>query len=356
MASIVPKAYVLEVGSDAFEQKPVGTGPYKVTAFEPTRSLTWDRFEDYYDPERGGHADGIDFEFNVDTNLGMLRIQQGELDLMADPVPAGMLQQLEDDPAQADNLKLGTINNVYYVTCSTKHPALQVLEARQAVAYAIDKEKLVRQLGGLGQEADGGLFSPLSPYYQPGLSAPYDPERAKALLAEAGFADGFEIEILSQPVDPQKTIAQAVQADLEAIGISAKASILPQEVWLERVFAYGPEMVLSQWELPYPHGSYVMDSAFTTTAIEAGCCNFSQWSDSRFDTLAEEARETSDEAQLVELYKEMDAYAVGEQALWIPVLYPGYAGLKSTRLQGYEVPGTPAGDVLFFANYWIQES
>ena len=185
------------------------------------------------------------------------------------------------------------------------------------------------------------------------MTPTYDPDQAKSLLAAAGFADGFDVEILSQPVDPQKTIAQALQADLVAVGINAKARIMPQDAWLQEVFKYGPNMVISQWELPYPHGSYVMDSAFTKAAIDGGCCNFSSWNDPAFEKLVQEAHETTDENELIRLYKEMDALAVGKELLWVPIIYPGYAALKSDRLDGYEVPGTPAGDVLFFDRYSI---
>ena len=159
MASIVPKAYVEKVGEKVFElKKPIGTGPYIVTAYQNAKGMTLARFADYFDSERASHLDEVDFEFNLDSNLGFLRIQKGELDIMQDPVPAGMLNQLRNDPNEKDDLKIGTVNNVYYVTNSTKHPALKDLRVRQAVAYAIDKEKLVRQLGGIDQVADGGLF------------------------------------------------------------------------------------------------------------------------------------------------------------------------------------------------------
>jgi peptide/nickel transport system substrate-binding protein/oligopeptide transport system substrate-binding protein len=356
MASIVPKAYVEQVGTTEFEQQPIGSGPYRITAWNPGESLVMDRYADYWDPERAGHVDGVDWELNVDPNLAHLRIQSGEADLTHDKVPPGLLSELRNDPAQADNLKIGPFNNVFYVAGSTAHPALQEVKVRQALAHSVDREKIVRQLGGVGQPATGGIFSPLSPYYQAGLGYPYDPERAAALLAEVGFEDGFDVELLIRTTEPEQTIGSALEQDWTALGINLKATRLPQTAWIERAFEYGPILVIGQWELPYPHGSYVVDSAFTQASIDSGCCNFAQYADPAFEDLVTQAHATFDEAELVALYQQMDTMVTKDLALWIPITYPEFPVLKSSRLQGYEVPGTPAADTLYLARYWIDEA
>ena len=73
----------------------------------------------------------------------------------------------------------------------------------------------------------------------------------------------------------------------------------------------------------------------------------------RFERLDHQAGATTAPAKLVSLYKAMDRLAVHDEALWLPVIYPGYATVISPRLQGYSVPGTPAGDAAFFRRYWL---
>jgi ABC-type transport system substrate-binding protein len=355
MAGIVPKAYVEQVGTKEFEQKPMGSGPYQITSYEPGKSLVMDRYSGYWDSAGAGYVDGIDWELNIDPELATLRILNGEADFTHSQVPTGELNKLRDDPTQQDNFKIGDYNNVFYVAGNISHPAIKELKVRQAIAYAVDKEKLVRQLAGIGQPATGGIFSPLSPYYQEGLAYPYDPEQAKALLAEAGFPDGFDIELLIRSDEPLKTTGQALQQDLTAIGINIDAKVLPQGPWLDEAFKYGPILVIGQWELPYPHGSYVVDSAFTQASIDSGCCNFAGWTDPAFEDLVVQAHQTFDDAELVSLYQQMDTIVTKDEALWVPLFYPQYPVLKSARVQGYEVPGTPAADTLYFANYWIDE-
>jgi ABC-type transport system substrate-binding protein len=355
MASIVPKAYTEKVGSEEFEQKPVGSGPFELTDYKPGQSLTMDRFEDYWDSERAAHVDGVDWQLNVDADLAILRILNGELDLLHRAVPPGQLQKLRNDPAQKDNLKSASFNNVFYVAGSTKHPALKDVKVRQALAYAVDKEKIVRQLGGVGTPATGGFFSPSSPYYQEALSYPYDPERAKELLAEAGFGDGFDLELLIENRDPVNTIGQALEQDWSAIGVDVDANQLPAGPWSERAFEYDPIAVIGQWELPYPHGSYVVDGAFTKAAIESGCCNFAQFWSPQLEDLVKQGHLSSEPAELKSTYEQIDTVVTKDQALWIPIIYPEYVALKSSRVGGYEVPTTPDAEVLFLNEYWIKD-
>jgi ABC-type transport system substrate-binding protein len=351
MASIVPKAYTEQIGTKEFEQQPIGSGPFKITSYEPGRSLVMDRNPDYWDPSRAAFVDGADWELGVDAELATLRILNGEADFTHDKVPPGQIAQLQGDP----NFLVGPFNNVFYVAGSTEHPAMKELAVRQAMAHAVDKERIVRQLAGVGEPATGGIFSPLSPYYQEGLGYPYDPEAAKQLLADAGFPDGFEVELLIRTTDPEQVIGQALEQDWSAIGIKVKANALPQGAWIERAFEYAPIAIIGQWELPYPHGSYVVDSAFTQAAIDSGCCNFAEWSSPAFEELVVEGHETFDEPGLIDVYQQADTIVTQDEALWIPIIYPSYPVLKSARVQGYEVPGTPAADTLFLAQYWIEE-
>ena len=353
MASIVPKAYASEVGYEAFEKEPVGSGPYRLSSYEPASSIVLERNADYWQPDVG-YVERIEWQMGVDPELAVLRIQNGEQDLMFESLPAGKVNELRETPTYLE----APFSDCFYASCSLDHEALSDLRVRQAVHHAIDKEKLVRQLAGLGEPATGGLFSPLSSYWQAAdfPTYPYDPDRATALLAEAGYADGFAVELFASQDPPTGTIGQAVQADLSAVGITVDAKIQPSEVWLEKVLTNPPGMVVSRWELPYPHGSYVVDGAWDSSAIEAGCCNFSNLRSDEVDALAAEARSTPDPDRQIELYMEIDRITVGEQALWIPLFYPKFAAITSERLGGFEIPGTPTGDTKFLARYWIEES
>lgn len=357
MASIVPKGYGTEVGYEGFERNPIGTGPYQVVSFTPGESLVLERYDGYWRDDVAW-VDRIEWTYNVEPSVSILRIIRGEQDMMFDQVPSSEINALRDDPdVSACCLQEKAYSDVLFFSMSLEHEALQDLQVRQAVHHAMDKEKLVRQLAGLGEPATGGLFSPLSPYWQEDFPTyEYDPDRARQLLEEAGWGDGFEVTIYTKTEPPFDVIGQAVEEDLGAVGIDVTVQAMPGDVYFETVIQNPVGLVVSPWELPYPHGSYVVDGAWVSGAIEGGCCNFSVLRSDEIDALAEEARTTTDVERQIELYKEIDRIAIGEMALWVPLFYPKFAALVSERVRGYEIPGTPTGDTLFFPTYWLADA
>jgi peptide/nickel transport system substrate-binding protein len=354
-ASIVPSDVVEDVGDKKFNFAPVGTGPFVMKDVDPSKSLVLERFPDYWNPELP-YLDRVEWTIGVEPDLSLLRIQSGEQDMMSEPIPSESFPQLKNTPDLTAQLFEGPFNNVNYITLSLKHEALKELKVRQAIAMAVDKQRFVQTIKGLGEPANGGLFSPLSPYYQDGLAYPFDPEGAKGLLAEAGFQDGFDVTFWSGDFTPYKEMGQTVQQDLAQIGINVDLQIQIREDWLATVVTNPAGITNNEWELPYPHGSYVMDGAFTQAALDAGCCNFSNYVDPHFDELAAQAHATTDQAEQVALYKEMDKIAIKDEALWVPLIYPKIAFLVSNRAQGFSITAAPTASTHFFDRYWIQEA
>jgi ABC-type transport system substrate-binding protein len=320
----------------------------------PDTGLTLTRNEDYWNPELP-YVDQVQWNVGVAPDLSILRIQAGEQDVMQEPVPAGQFNQLETDDQVSGQLVIGDENLVWYITLSLKVEALADLRVRQAIAMSVDKERLLRTAKGLGTLASGGLFSPKSPYYQEGLAYPFDPDQGRALLAEAGYADGFDIDFLTRNTSPGKEIGEVVGEDLRNLGLRPNVQFLPRNAHVTEVVKNPAAITWNGWELPYPHGSYVMDGAFTQAAIDAGCCNFSNYMSPEFDTLAEQAHRSTDEEEIVALYKEMDRIAIRDEALWVPLYYPKQAQFVSERLRGFFIPAAPIGEQKFFAQYWIDE-
>ena len=98
-----------------------------------------------------------------------------------------------------------------------------------------------------------------------------------------------------------------------------------------------------------------MDGAFTQAAIDAGCCNFSNYVNPDFDALVAQAHASTDPTEQVELYKQMDKIAIQDEALWVPLIYPKIAFLVSERAQGFSITAAPTASTHFFDRYWLQE-
>ena len=352
MNGIVPAEYASSLSVIEFDQAPIGTGPFRLTSYDADSGATLERFEDYW-REGQPYVDAVEIQFNVDSELAIQRILAGEQDLAYGPVPAGQVLQVRGDDRYAE----ATLSDVLFITASFDHPALAQVEVRQAVSLAIDREKVVRQLGGVGSPATGGIFSPQSPYWQGGFEyTTYDPDRARQLLADAGYTDGFDVTIYSRQTSPHETIGQSVAADLEAIGINVELRTDPVGTWVEDyVRAHPPGLGVARYELAYPHGSYVIDSAFLTALIDGSCCNFGDYNNPDMDVLAATARSSTDIGEQARVYKEIDAIAVGLDLAWIPVIYPVHPSLRSERMNGYVPTSSPEGSIMRFADLWLTE-
>jgi ABC-type transport system substrate-binding protein len=95
-------------------------------------------------------------------------------------------------------------------------------------------------------------------------------------------------------------------------------------------------ILLWAWELAYPSGSYIVDSAFTTSAEKEGCCDYAWFSSSSFDAMTVQAHRSTSPAEVNTLYREMDKIVVQEEALWVPLVYPIRLDFVSARVRGFQ--------------------
>jgi ABC-type oligopeptide transport system substrate-binding subunit len=109
-------------------------------------------------------------------------------------------------------------------------------------------------------------------------------------------------------------------------------------------------MILFAWEDAYGHGSYIADSAFTSGAIDAGCCNYPKYSSPKIDALTKQGH-SPDQATSDEAYKELARVIVRDEVLWVPLLYPRRADLVNDKLQGFKVVVFPTGQSKPFRYY-----
>jgi ABC-type transport system substrate-binding protein len=222
----VPKEVVDEYGPD-FATHPIGTGAFRLAEWTLGQRLVFERNQDYY---RAGlpYLDKITFEVGQEPTVALLRLQRGEVDVLGDGIPPAQFEEVMNDPANDGLIVEGGQLHTGYVTMNVKMPPFDNVLVRRAVNMAINKDRVVRIINNRAVAANQPL-PPLMPGYDPDYAGyAYDPEGAKALLAEAGFPDGFDTELFAMNTDPNPRIAQAIQQDLAAIGIRAELKSLAQ--------------------------------------------------------------------------------------------------------------------------------
>ncbi len=245
---------------DDYMYHPVGTGPYVFKEWVPDEKIVLEASPSYWDTDKP-KIKNLVYRVVVEPTARLLELQAGAVDFVYDIIP-------DDIPkAEADaNVQVYRVPpvNIGYVTMNQAWKNAQGVEVfrdvrvRQAVAHAINKEAIVSALyPGTGVVATN--FIPPSMWGWNGdfQDYNYSPERARQLLADAGYPNGFDTELWVMPVsrgyypDPQK-VGEAIQADLAAAGIRAKIVSYDWGTYLEKVDNGEHAMCMLGWMPDYP--------------------------------------------------------------------------------------------------------
>lgn len=337
-AAVVAKEAVEEAGAD-FGKTAMGTGAFKLGEWTIGQRLVFEKNEDYW-REGLPYLDSVTFEVGQEPIVALLRLQNGEVDVPGDGIPPAKFQEVMNDPEQAARVVEGGQLHTGYITLNTKMPPFDNADVRRAVNMAINKERITQVINGRAVPATQPL-PPSMPGYTEGYEGyAYDPEKAKDMLAEAGFADGFETELYVMNTDPNPRIAQAIQQDLSKIGIDASIQSLAQA----SVIAAGGEedqapMIWSggmAWIADFPDASNFYGPILGCAGAVQGGWNWSWYCNEEVDAMATEADSMTDpDAAEARLQKWSDVYMkIMEDAPWVPVFNEQRYTMKSERMGG----------------------
>jgi peptide/nickel transport system substrate-binding protein len=322
-AHVVPREAVEEYGPD-FGRHPVGTGAYKLAEWTLGQRLVFERNSDYWKPGVP-KLDRITFEVGQEPTVALLRLQRGEVDVLGDGIPPAQFLQVRNDPEQAKDIQVGGQLHTGYVTMNVNVPPFDKVEVRRAVNMAINKDRIVQIINGRAVPANQPLPPSMPGYAKDYEGYPYDPEGAKALLAEAGLADGFSTELFVYNTDPNPRIAQAIQQDLAQVGIDAQIQSLAQA----NVIAAGGEpegapMVWSggmAWIADFPDPSNFYGPILGCGGAVQGGWNWSWYCNEELDKKAAEADAITDPARAAEregMWRDIFV-KIMDDAPWAPV-------------------------------------
>jgi ABC-type transport system substrate-binding protein len=337
-ASVVPKEAVDAAGADIGKQ-PVGTGAYKLGEWTIGQRLVFEKNPDYW-REGLPYLDSVTFEVGQEPIVALLRLQNGEVDIPGDGIPPAKFTEVMADPTQAAHVVEGGHLQTGYITMNVKMPPFDKVEVRQAVNMAINKDRITQIINGRTVPANQPLPPTMPGYTKDYAGYPYDPEKAKAMLAEAGLPDGFETELYVMNTDPNPRIAQAIQQDLAGIGIKASIQSLAQA----NVIAAGGEedqapMIWSggmAWIADFPDPSNFYGPILGCAGAVPGGWNWSWYCNEDLDKKAAAADSITDPAKVADrLQAWSDVYmGIMKDAPWVPVFNEQRFTLKSARMGG----------------------
>jgi ABC-type transport system substrate-binding protein len=338
-AHVVPREAVEEHGAD-FGRNPVGTGAYRMTDWTLGQHLVFERNEDYW-REGVPKLDKITFEVGQEPNVALLRLQRGEVDVLGDPIPPAQFLDVRQDPEWGPLIVEGGQLHTGYVTMNVNTPPFDDARVRQAVNHAINKDRIVRIINNRAVPANQPLPPSMPAYDENYQGYAYDPERAKALLAEAGHADGFATELYAMNTDPNPRIAQAIQQDLAAIGIDAEIKSLAQANVIEAGGNGSAPMIWSggmAWIADFPDPSNFYGPILGCGGAVQGGWNWAWYCNEDIDRRAAEADAIADPAQAEQREEAWRSIFIDimADAPWAPVFNEQRFTMRSPRMGGDE--------------------
>jgi ABC-type transport system substrate-binding protein len=333
-AFIVPKEEVEKAGEN-FGHAPIGTGPFILKEWKSGEFLAFERNPNYF-YEGLPYLDSITIQVGVAPDVALLRLEKGEIQMMGDPPPGADWTRITTDPAWADRIEKQPTVNTTYIAINTTMEPFDKVEVRQALNHAIDKQRIVQLLNGRATVANQ-VLPPLMPGYDPAYTGyEYDPEKAKALLTEAGFPDGFETSIECISVDPQPKLCESFQQDLAKVGIKLTINSLAAPNVIDDAGNGKTPLVWSgglAWTQDYPDPDDFYAPILGCDSNVPGGWNWARYCNEEVHAKSLELLAMTDRNARLEAYKPLFK-SLMDDAVWVPVINGEYDVAHSENLHG----------------------
>ncbi|HEY5644761.1 MAG TPA: ABC transporter substrate-binding protein, partial [Pseudomonadales bacterium] len=348
-ASIHSQEYAEKMAAAGTPEKvdlePVGTGPFQLIAYQKDAAIRYAAHPDYW----AGKAalDNLVFAITPDPSVRYQKLKAGECHVMPYPNPAD-IETMRNDPAI--NLLEQEGLNVGYLAFNTEKKPYTDKRVRQALNMAINKQAILDAVfQGAGKIAKNPIPPTIWSYNDAVQDYAYDPDKAKALLAEAGLADGFETDIWAMPVqrpyNPNaRRMAELIQADWAKVGVKAQIVSFEWGEYLKRSKLGEHQTVLLGWTGDNGDPDNFL---FVLLGCEAAkdSANRARWCNREFNDLLVEAKQTSDVAERTGLYEKAQL-VFKQEAPWVTIAHS--VVFKPVRKEVVDFRIDPFGGHVFY--------
>lgn len=319
--AIIPKDY------DKQDTAPIGTGPFKFVSYSPLESLVVEKNEDYYlsgEP----YLDKVTFKIITDSDSAIVQALAGSVDIFS-YLSEAQVEQLKGK----FNILEGNMNLVQALFLNNKAKPFDNVKVRQALNYAIDKQGILDMVaGGKGTILGSNMFAGFAKYFEKGLDGlyPYDVNKAKELLKEAGYPEGFSFTI-TVPSNYQYHVdtTQVIVEQLKQVGIDAKIQQVEWASWLSDVYTgrnYEATIIGLDAKLA---GRDVLER-YASDAHN----NFVNYSNKDYDTILKQAIAAIDDEEKVKDYKKLQTI-LAQDAASVYIQDPSLSVAVNKKLGGY---------------------
>lgn len=325
-ANVVNKKYVEEVGDAAFNRKPVGTGPFKFVSWVSGDSITYERFDKYWG--KTSEYKTLLLRILPDLSARMMAVENGDVDIALILLPT-FTEKLKAGEVPGVDLYAVPGVYMYWLAMNENFEPFKNLKVRQAIAHAVDTSQVAAASWG----ANCTVLSSIAPKscwgYKEAEPFEYNIAKAKELLKEAGYPNGFEVTYIVSEVTNPSNAAEAVQALLSQIGIRCKLEKYTTSTWQAKVL--DGSATLSFGGLTVSTGDIsqaVMHLASTSPQITY------RWNDPKMDGMIELGMKELDPEKRYQIYSELQDHVL-ENVYDIPILNTLYTFACRDYVKGF---------------------
>lgn len=353
-AFIVPKEEVAKAGEN-FGHAPVGTGPFTLKEWKSGESLTFERNPNYFMPNLP-YLDKITIQVGVAPDVALLRLEKGDIQLMGDPPPGADWARISADPAWKGRLEKQPQVSTIYIAINTTVKPFDNVKVRQALNYAIDKQHIIQLLNGRATAANQ-VLPPLMPGYDKTYTGyDYNPDKAKALLKEAGLEKGFETSIECIAVDPQPKLCESFQQDLDKIGIKLTINTLAAPNVIDDAGNGRTPLTWSGglgWIQDYPDPDDFYGPILGCGSNTPGGWNWSRYCNEAVDKQSKQLLAMTDRNARLSGYAPFFK-SLMDDAVWVPVYNGEYDIAHSEKLHGQPTLTHPE-HLFTYETMWLEK-
>ncbi len=296
---------------DLINTQPVGTGPFYLLAYQKDATVRMRAFPEHWakkagDKERSALVDNLVFVITPDASVRYAKLKAGECHILRYPAP-GDLPAIRQDA----NLKIvtGSVADMSFLAFNQQKKPFDDKRVREALVYGTNVKAIVEAVYLDTGKQTASLIPPAFASHLGIAPRPYDPEKAKKLLAEAGFPNGFETELWALPVvraymPNGRRAAELIQADWAKIGVKATITTYEWGEYLKRGRQGDHQVGMFGYTWDYPDPSQILLSGWNCRGVETGA-NRARWCNKEFSDLLDKANTISDEAERDKMFRRM---------------------------------------------------
>ncbi|MGG4498629.1 ABC transporter substrate-binding protein [Brevibacillus reuszeri] len=314
--------------------KTIGTGPFSLKSWTLNDTIVLASNPDYY--QGAPKFDGIEMKIVPDAETKRIMFETGKLDIFDLSSSASQIPQFRDNDKWKNNIVKGPIVGTYYYSLNANLKPFDDVRVRKAVQMAVDRQTILDKL----YHGEGTLVNGISPPgllgYNPDLpKIEYNPEKAKALIAEAGYPDGFDMEIAQ--ISDRPTVLQineTVQSMLQKVGIRVKIKQMDESAYFATRKVGELPAYHADWSADYNDPDNFFYTFFSQKNTVARSYNYKNLD---VNEKLLKARTMVNQEERVKIYQDLEKIIAQDDAAWIPLFALNKLFVVQPRVKNFQV-------------------